>query len=49
MGSKKKATRKWKRQRARSSITGKFVTLCHAKRHPRTTVIESYDSKTHAR
>jgi len=29
-------------QRARSAITGRMVTLAHAKRSPRTTVVERY-------
>lgn len=40
MGSKKIATRK--RKRARSAVTGRFVSAAYARRYPRLTVTESF-------
>jgi hypothetical protein len=40
MSGKKKAKRHVKNQRARSAISGRFVSLTYAKRHPKTTILE---------
>jgi hypothetical protein len=40
MSGKKKAKRHVKILRARSAVSGRFISLTYAKRHPKTTVLE---------